>query len=201
MSDADRARLAALARERERSAPQDAAYRIGPDDLLDIRIPDLMDAQASQPGAQPASGAVGPATVAGSPTFHEGARVDDLGEVSVPHVGVVHAAGATTAELEREIGRRLVASGILRRPQVTVQIAEYRSRVVAVVGSVERPGTYPLTRPGATVADMIWAAGGPAKDAGRVVQFSPGRARPGRWASGDDRLAAVTHPQSDADPA
>jgi len=56
---------------------------------------------------------------------------------------------------------------------VSVQIVEYRSRVVAVIGSVERPGLYPLTRPRATLADMIWAAGGPAKEAGRVVEFAP----------------------------
>ena len=54
-----------------------------------------------------------------------------------------------------------------------MQIVEYRSRVVAVIGSVERPGLYPLTRPRATLADMIWAAGGPAKEAGRVVEFAP----------------------------
>src|SRR5207247_2062125 len=42
-----------------------------------------------------------------------------------------------------------------------------------VVGSVEKPGLYPLTRPRATLADLIWAAGGPGKDAGRVIQFVP----------------------------
>jgi polysaccharide export outer membrane protein len=65
-----------------------------------------------------------------------------------------------------------MAAGILRRAQVSVQIVEYRSGVVAVVGSVERPGLYPLTRAHASVADLIWAAGGPSKDAGRVVEFA-----------------------------
>src|SRR5207248_11389842 len=51
--------------------------------------------------------------------------------------------------------------------------AECRSRVVAVVGSVERPGRYPLTRPRATLSDLVWAAGGPTKEAGRVVEFVP----------------------------
>jgi polysaccharide biosynthesis/export protein len=205
MSPADLDRLGALARERERSGDTDSAYRIGPDDLLDVRIPDLSDVRPAQTGAESSPGGVGRATVAGSPTFHEGERVDDLGRISVPHVGVVQAAGLTAAELETEIGRRLVASGILRRPQVAVQIVEYRSRVVAVVGNVERPGTYPLTRPGATVADMIWAAGGPGKEAGRVVQFSPAtssspRSSAARDAS-DDRLAASTATRSDVDPA
>jgi polysaccharide export outer membrane protein len=218
MSSVDLSRLAALARERQSSGDVDAAYRIGPDDLLDIRIPDLVGAEPRQAAAESGTGGVGRATVAGAPTFHEGERVDDLGEISVAHVGVIHAAGLTAAELEAEIARRLIASGILRRPQVAVQIAEYRSRVVAVVGNVERPGTYPLTRPGATVADMIWAAGGPGKEAGRVVQFSPASASAPRAAAGslaggsrqrageaegltgENRLAASPATQSDADP-
>ena len=44
----------------------------------------------------------------------------------------------------------------------------------AVIGSVERPGLYPLTRPRATIADLLWAAGGPSKEAGRVVEFVAG---------------------------
>ena len=79
-----------------------------------------------------------------------------------------------------------MAAGILRAPQVSVQVAEYRSGVVAVMGSVERPGLYPVTRP-ATIADLIWAAGGPSKDAGRVVEFvrrDPDGTRPRRSVGG-----------------
>jgi protein involved in polysaccharide export with SLBB domain len=47
------------------------------------------------------------------------------------------------------------------------------------MGSVERPGLYPLTRPGATIADLIWAAGGPNKDAGRLVEFAPANGQGG----------------------
>jgi polysaccharide export outer membrane protein len=89
----------------------------------------------------------------------------------------VRAAGLTPAELERTIAQRLVAGGVLVNPVVSVQIAEHRSNVVAVLGSVERPGLYPVTRPGATIADFIWAAGGPNKDAGRIVDFAPASTR------------------------
>lgn len=172
MSAADRTRLAALAAERAK-APAEHGYRIGPDDLLDIRIPDLLNARGPASATRNADGA--PAAVTGAPVFQEGARVSAHGDVSIPHLGVVHAGGLTPGELEADIARRLIAAGILRTPQVGVQIVEYRSHVVAVIGSVERPGLYPLTRPGASIADLIAAAGGPSKDAGRIVDFVPAR--------------------------
>jgi polysaccharide biosynthesis/export protein len=191
MGSDDLERLKALS-ERRAGLSEESTYRIGPDDLLDIRIPDLTDARPYGDGAQAGGGSNGAGTVSGSPTFHQGERVDDSGMISIPHIGDIRAAGLTPTELEAEIARRLVASGILRRPQVAVLIAEFRSRVVAVVGSVERPGTYPLTRPGATVADMIWAAGGPGEGAGRMVLFSPVPAAV--------RVASNTAVQNDADP-
>jgi polysaccharide export outer membrane protein len=172
MSAADRARLEAITAQRiaQQSAPQQG-YRIGPDDLLDIGIPDLVDAAY---GAAP-PGPAGPAvpSVDAAPAAHQGVRVSATGDISIPQLGLVPAAGLTARGLENEIARRLRAAAILYDPEVTVTIIEHRSSVVAVVGSVQRPGLYPLTRPQATIADMIWAAGGPAPNAGRIVQFSP----------------------------
>jgi polysaccharide export outer membrane protein len=171
MSSQDRARLEALAAARANGA-SDEGYRIGPDDLLDIRIPDVLDGQGAGLLNRPAPGAPGPVAVAAAPAA-QGLRVSDRGDITLPFIGQVHAEGLTPTELETEIARRLVKEGILRQPRVSVQIAEYRSRVVAVIGSVERPGVYPLTRPRATLADLVWAAGGPSKEAGRVVEFAP----------------------------
>ena len=88
-------------------------------------------------------------------------------------LGPVPVTGLTTTGLEREIARRLVTAGILRAPQVNVLVAEYRSHVVAVIGSVERPGLYPVTRPGATLADLVWTSGGPNRESGRMIEFTP----------------------------
>src|SRR5438034_1071206 len=171
MSSQDRTRLEALATARAKGA-WDEGYRIGPDDLLDIRIPDVLDGQGAGPVGRQAPGTPGPATVAAAPAS-QGLRVSDRGDITLPFIGSVHAEGLTTTELEAEIARRLVKEGILRQPRVSVRVAEYRSRGVAVMGSAERPGLYPLTRPRATLADLLWAAGGPAKEAGRVVEFAP----------------------------
>ncbi len=172
MTDRDRARLEAVATARAGSA-SDSGYRIGPDDLLEIRVPDLLDVSAaSQLASATQSGALLP-VVAPAPVFQQGLRVNAAGKVTLPLIGTLTAEGQTPTALEEEIARRIMEAQILRSPHVSIQIIEFRSRVVAVVGSVERPGLYPLTRPGATVADMIWAAGGPTKDAGRVVEFAP----------------------------
>jgi polysaccharide export outer membrane protein len=164
MSPADRARLEAIATERAADPPE--GYRIGPDDLLDVRIPDLLSADAATQARQVE-------TVTAAPVFQQGLRVSATGDVPIPFLGDVKADGRTPPALADEIARRLVSGGILRQPHVTVSVAEYRSRVVAVIGSVEKPGMYPLTRPGARLADLVWAAGGPGKDAGRVLEFKP----------------------------
>lgn len=166
----DRGALATLAAARTGKGRD--GYRIGPDDLLDIRIPRLLGAQQAQAAHAADTNAALP-SVAAAPVFQQGVRVSASGDITLPLLGTVSAAGRTPAELEREIARRLVSSGILVNPAVSVHIAEHRSNVVAVVGSVVRPGLYPVTRPGATIADFIWAAGGPTNDAGRVVTSRP----------------------------
>jgi protein involved in polysaccharide export with SLBB domain len=56
---------------------------------------------------------------------------------------------------------------------VSVLVAEYRSRVAAVMGSVERPGVYPITSRDTSLADLVSLAGGPTREAGRLVVFTP----------------------------
>lgn len=168
MSPADLGRLASLARGRA-AGEQPLDYRISPEDVLDIKIPDLHEGQAGAAGgtrdnAQPATTA---------PSADRGVRVSNRGDIEIPVLGEVHAEGRTVAEFESDIARQLVTRGILRKPEVIIEITEYRGRAVTVMGSVTKPGTYPLSKPGATVLDMILSAGGPTESAGRIVQFTP----------------------------
>ena len=172
LSEADRARLAEVCARRSTVTPASGGYHLGPDDQVEVRIPDLLEAQAP---AQPSSGSgtMGRPTVGGAPAFQQGLRLDAHGNITIATLGVVHAAGLTPDELEKDIARRLVKGGILAAPQVSVLVVEYRSGVAAVIGSVERPGVYPVTSGETTLADLIWLAGGPTRESGRVVQFTP----------------------------
>ncbi|MBY0279859.1 polysaccharide export protein, partial [Candidatus Binatia bacterium] len=171
-SAADRARLAALCAQRSAAADEIDGYRLGPDDLLEVRIPDLLEAQAPlQASAQ--GGSTGRPAIGGAPSFQQGLRVDKHGSITIATLGLVPVAGLTPDEAEGEIARRLVKAGILDKPQVSVLVAEYRSRVAAVMGSVERPGMYPVTSRDTSLADLVALAGGPTREAGRLVVFTP----------------------------
>jgi len=176
MSVKDRERLKTIA-EKRRATGSDTGYVIGPDDLLDVRVPDLIDEPSAAHGPAPV-GQTGPyiPVVAQAPLFQQGLRVDADGNITLPFIGTMKAAGKTPAALEKDIADRIVEKRVLRSPQVSVQIVEYRNQAAAVVGSVERPGLYPLTHPGTSVADLVWTAGGPSKEAGRFVEFAPATA-------------------------
>jgi polysaccharide export outer membrane protein len=101
-------------------------------------------AQGAQPGEyEIGSGDVISVVVIGQPQMTGNFPVDPQGMVNFPILGKVRAGQHTTLELERKL-TTLLADGILRRPQVTVSVAEYGSQRVFVTGEVQRPGRYPL---------------------------------------------------------
>jgi polysaccharide export outer membrane protein len=95
-----------------------ADYEIGPGDVLKVVV-------------------LGQTDMTGSFT------VGPDGMVGFPILGKVKASENTPLELERKL-TVLLADGILKRPQVTVTVAEYGSQKVFVTGEVQRPGQYAL---------------------------------------------------------
>jgi polysaccharide export outer membrane protein len=92
-------------------------------------------------------------------------RVTTSGDLSLPMIGRLHAAGMTVEQLEQEIASRL--KQFVRNPQVTAYVAEFRSHPATVSGAVERPGTVQLEGP-TSLFDVIVRVGGP-KEAGPTV--------------------------------
>jgi polysaccharide biosynthesis/export protein len=85
-------------------------------------------------------------------------RVGLNGTISFPFVGEIQALGLSVQELQKELERRLGPNYIID-PHVTITVTEFKSQKFFVVGNVQRPGTYPLTKP-IRIVEAISQAGG-----------------------------------------
>lgn len=72
-------------------------------------------------------------------------QVDSTGNIQMPLIGEIVAAGRSPAELASTISNRLSERYIVD-PQVTVSVSEAAARYVAVEGQVEKPGVYEIDR-------------------------------------------------------
>jgi polysaccharide export outer membrane protein len=108
-------------------------YRIGPKDLLEITVFEL-------------------------PELNQTVRVSEDGTITLPLLGSVKVDGLTKDELEQKISS-LLEEKYLKNPRVSVFIKEYQSKLVAVIGAVEKPGMYELVGR-LTLLQMISKAGG-----------------------------------------
>jgi polysaccharide export outer membrane protein len=91
----------------------------------------------------------------------------------------------------------------LKNPQVKVLAVEQRSRAFAVIGAVEKPGQYMISRR-VRLLELLAQAGGPSKEAGtRVLVASTGSTSNCRLnegpttTSGDDVASYVAYPLKD----
>lgn len=87
------------------------------------------------------------------------AVLDELGNVQMPLIGQIEAAGRTPTELARQIEQRL-GQRYLRNPKVTVAITSAIPRTVTVEGQVGAPGVFPLGRSD-TLLTSLARAGSP----------------------------------------
>ncbi|MBI4622346.1 MAG: polysaccharide biosynthesis/export family protein [Verrucomicrobia bacterium] len=83
-------------------------------------------------------------------------QIDEQGLISLPFVGTLAAAGASTAELSQRIRETYIARRIYTVVDVSVSVTE---RYIYVGGEVQRPGRIVWT-PDLTVAKAIQSAGG-----------------------------------------
>lgn len=101
------------------SGPGTASYRVGPGDKLQLRVFQVEDL-----------------------SFDE-IFVDSSGQLQLPLIGAIPAAGLTPSELTDDVARRL-AVNYLRNPQVAITVLEAASAKVTVDGAVRKPGVFKL---------------------------------------------------------
>lgn len=86
-------------------------------------------------------------------------RVAEDGSINFPLVGRLSVKGKTGYEIADMLRAALVEHGILRSPNVSVNVLDRRSRQISIMGAVSKPGTYSLSA-GMSLMQAIGNAGG-----------------------------------------
>jgi polysaccharide export outer membrane protein len=127
------------------AVPEDFAdLRLAPGFLLDVQVYD-------------------------NPDLSSQARVGEDGDITLPFVGAVHVAGDTLAQAQSAIAEKLKQGEILKNPQVTLNVEQYASSSITVLGEVQNPGRLQLLA-SHRLLDVIAMAGGETNLAGDVVE-------------------------------
>lgn len=87
-------------------------------------------------------------------------QISSDGSVDIPYLHTVHVTGLEPQEIARLIRKLLVEKQILSDPSVVVQVKEYNSRRITIMGQVAKPGTFPYMT-GLTLIQALSQAGGP----------------------------------------
>lgn len=117
-------------------------YRIGPQDLVEIRVFEV-------------------------PELNIERRVSDEGMINLPLIGDVPARGLTDTELAERL-KVVLETKYVRRASVTVQVREFRSRPIAVMGAVRQPGNLAFSGR-LTLLEALALAGGLAENHGDTI--------------------------------
>jgi polysaccharide biosynthesis/export protein len=119
------------------------------------------EAQTSSTGVLPdyriGNGDVLQISVWGQPQLTGAATVRPDGRISLPLVSDVSVSGLTVSEARSLLQDKF--SPYVKRPAVSVQVAEVHSKMVYVTGEVQRPGAYLILNP-ITVVQLVTRAGG-----------------------------------------
>lgn len=112
-------------------SPSTLDYQIGAGDLLSIIVYGRPDLSTGSTGV----GVIG----------SKGSRVDGSGNIQLPLIGTVHVAGLTNSAIRDEVESAL--RKYLQDPTVVVEVAEYHSQPIYLMGQFRTPGVFYMDRP------------------------------------------------------
>lgn len=108
--------------------------------------------------------------VYGNPDLTTDARVATSGNITFPLLGQVNLTGLSAVAAETKIGGLLEKGGFLKKAQVSIMVTMLQSQLVSVLGSVARPGRYPIDGK-RSLMDILALAGGIGADGGDTVSL------------------------------
>ena len=114
--------------------------------------------------------------VYGTTDYNPIVRVSMDGSIQVPLIGLVHVDGLSLHQAEKKIADELIARGMYRDPQVTIQVTESPNQIATVVGEIH--GNVPIVGY-KRLYDVLAAAGGLTATSSHTVTIDrPGLERP-----------------------
>ena len=136
--------LAQTAQTEDEASSPNPGYRIGPRDLIEVRVFETQELNGNR-------------------------RVAEDGTINLPLVGEVSVAGLTEVEAAQRI-KKVLEVQVLQHASVSVQVMEFRSRPISVIGAVRQPGNLAFSGQW-TLLEALTAAGGLADQHGAVIHI------------------------------
>jgi len=124
---------------------QTAGYLLGPGDQVSVNVRDRKEIEMKP------------------------AMIGLDGDVELAYAGKIHAAGLSTQQLAREVEVRLAK--IVLHPMVTVEVTEYGSQPVSVLGAVNRPGVHQL-KGNKSLVEVLSLVEGLKPEAGNTIKIT-----------------------------
>jgi polysaccharide biosynthesis/export protein len=139
------------------------AFNVGAGDLLEVSV------WEAPPAALFSTATLDPrnTTATARTTIMPEQMVNSRGEINIPFVGAVRAAGRQPQDIEAEITQRL--KGKANQPQVLVRVLRNATSNVTVVGEVTNSLRMPLSATGERLLDALAAAGGVRQPVGKMT--------------------------------
>lgn len=96
------------------------------------------------------------------PDLEMSQRIDGKGQVRVPLLGTTRIAGMTIRQAEQYLEQAYIEKRLLRNPMVTIRVADYAPKEVAVLGAVASPGklSFPIEANSLDIVDVVSQMGG-----------------------------------------
>lgn len=118
--------------------PRPVSYRIGPGDVLDVTIYDIVATERPEVYQVP---------------------VDPRGMIEIPQLGRILVADRTTEEAVKAIGDVVRARNIVSEPLVQVIASSQRQTTYTLIGAVQNPGLFPIPKADYRLLEAISVAG------------------------------------------
>ena len=104
------------------------------------------------------------------PDFSGPARIDNEGNLNVAFLKPVHVGGDTVAQAKQAIEKAFRDQGILKNPQVSIDVQQFATTTATVIGEVQNPGKVELLAPH-SLLDVIGMTGGETQLAGGEIEL------------------------------